>query len=212
MSSKRKAKKVMKLYGKEIIKQRAAFADSFSEEYVPGFRKIRYKRMFKRIALTMLILIMTLSLIVATANAVGIKIFNFSFFETSTHTELINENEKTSNGNTDCYYKPTVIPDNYSFITTDEIEGAEINYIYENDKKQNLVITESYNTDLTTMIDNEKCKISTEVIGENEIKIYAYENGRSVYLLQKGKTFIMIDGTLSETEFKEIITGLEIKK
>lgn len=212
MSSKRKAEKVMKLYGKEIIKQRAAYADSFSEEYVPGFRKIRYKRMFKRTVLVMLILIMTLSLIVVTANAVGIKIFNFSFFETTTHTELINENEKSANDNTDSYYEPAVIPNNYSFITIDEIEGAEINYIYENDQSQNLVITESYNTDLTTMINNEKCKRSTEVIGDNEVEVYEYETRSSVYLLQKGNTFIMIDGALSKTEFKEIIMGLEIKK
>lgn len=203
----RKAKKVLKQFGKKAYKTRIQYVNSFIEEDSFFFGRISYRHLMKRCALAVLILILSFALVVVTASALGIHILNFSFFEKTDHTEITGNVTEHSSEEKFRFYEPDYIPDGYKLVEKESFGDIELEYIYQNESGEYLYIDENLAEGFVTNINNENCKISDIVIGDKKVRIYDYGE-RKIYLLQYYSTYIRMNGTLSAIEFEKIIQGL----
>ena len=70
MRSKRKAKRILRAFGKESYKARIAYVDSFLPEKAPYVASISYRHALRRAAIVFLVLIMVMALAVSAYAAV----------------------------------------------------------------------------------------------------------------------------------------------
>ncbi len=211
MNSKRKAKKILKAYGKALYKSRVEYVGSFTEDKTPLIRKISYRHLMKRSLVIILVLVMALSLLVIGANAVGIKFLNLSFFEKEDHTEVLAKDENVGDSGESRYgfYKPGYIPNGFILAGTDEFEGVEITYSYTNDNDEYLYIAQSTSDDFNATLNNEECEMRQDTIDDMEARIYTYHGiKKTLVLLKKGNVYIQISGPVTEDEVRKIVRGL----
>lgn len=211
MNSKRKAKKILKDYGKALYKSRVEYVGSFTEEKPPLVHTISYRRLMKRSLVIILVLIMAFSLLVIGANAIGIKFLNLSIFEKEDHTEVVAKEESTDDDRKSHhgFFKPGYIPAGFSLAGTDEFEGVDITSSYINDSGEYLYITQSMSDDFSATLNNEDCEIRQDTIEDMEVQIYTYQNTKKILvLLKKGDVYIQISGFITEKETRKIVLGL----
>lgn len=204
MNTNRKAKKILKQFGKEAYRTRIQYINSFADEETSFIGRISYRHMMKRCALVVLILTLSFALLLVTASAFGIHILHFSFFEKTDHTEIAS-NVTESSSEDDCeFYEPGYIPSGYKLIAEEPFGDIELEYIYKNEEEEYLYIDQHLADGFLSNINNENCEISTTVIDDKEVRIYDYGE-RKTCLLQYNSTFILIKGILPAIEFKKII-------
>jgi len=205
--NKRKAKKILKQYGKAAYKARIQYVDSFLEKNPSAIRKISYRHMLKRCMMVAAILILTFALLVTTASALGIHIFNFSFFEKSDHT-TITSNEKTNLPERIIkFYDVEYVPNGYQLIAEEAFGDIELEYIYESPSGELLYIDQNIADGYVIDINNENCKIRKKTLQNIELVIYDYGN-RKTYLFQYQQTHVRIKGSLEDKEFEKIILNM----
>lgn len=211
MSSKRQAKKILKLYGKALYASRLEYMNSFEPEASSFVHRLGYRRIMKRCVVIVVILTLLFSMLVVGAGALGIKFFGYSLFQTKTHTEISGGKEPSKTDEKPRFYEPGFIPEGYTLVSRDDLAGVSQLITYQKDSGLFLTIFESTVENPGASIDNENCVISTEVIGELEVYIYDYIDNTTgnVYLMNKNGTFISIQGILSHNLMKQIILNLK---
>lgn len=211
MSSKRQAKKILKLYGKALYASRLEYMNSFEPEASSFVQRLGYRRIMKRCVVIVVILTLLFSMLVVGAGALGIKFFGYSLFQTKTHTEISGGKEPSKTDEKPRFYEPGFIPEGYTLVSKDEFAGVELSLVYGNEQGTFIHIGESISEDPSVSINNEDCVISTEVIGEHEVYIYDYydEEAGSIYLLEIRGTFVTIKSNLSATIMKKIVLSFK---
>lgn len=211
MRSKRKAKKVLKQYGKAAYKERIRYVNSMIETAPSYVGSISWRHMAKKGLIITAVLILSFALLVVSANALGIKLFNFSFFNKSDHVEIVgNENSEAAKPNPVRFYEAGYVPEGYTFTSEDTFSDIGLNRVYQNSKEEYLYIEQEASDGYISYLDNEDCTVTTETICGMETYIYDYGDLK-VYMMQDEKVIIKITGALPAEEFEKIIYGLKLK-
>jgi len=215
MSSRRKARKLLKAYGKELYNSRIEFMDSFTDKPTSFEEHIDIKLIFKRCVTAAAALTLVFSMCAVTANALGISLFNMDRTIHSDSDEYrieekaaANLQAKDDNGN--LFYKPSYIPKGYEARDVVEMSSVSKMYIY-SDGEHFLTVDVSIAEASTISVDNERSTKTEDVIDGKQVIIYDFvdEEDGAIYLMQEGDMLITIKGVLSEEEFEKIIYGLK---
>ena len=205
MNNRRKAKKVLKLFGKESYRLRIRYIDSFLPESTSRIGSIAYRHTVRRLGLVVLLLV----LIMAFATSVYAAIrhyFNFTKTEYSNSDEYIS-NDYNGAPSKVVFFEPEYIPKGYELET---VEYNEIfdrkEWLYKNSEGGILKIWQGNNA-VTISVDNERSKSWKITVEDIEVIIYSFTDSM-MGMMQIDDTIIMIKGPISEEEMKKIIEGM----
>lgn len=208
MNPRRQAKKILKLYGKAEYDARISYIKGFLPEEPSFVGRIGFRYLGKRCLVIALILTLVLAMTVVTASAFGIQLFGFKLTEWDDHTEIRRDENVVLEGEAR-FYEPEYIPEGYELINTDVFFDQTIDRVYEDKEGNYLYIDQCKAEYVASNINNEECRRENKEIDGMEVLIYRYYDiERSLYIFNKGATYISIKSILNDAEVERIIRGL----
>lgn len=200
---KSKEEKILKLYAKELMNNRAEAYNEFMGIPRDEAKHFSFKHAMRVCLIAAIVLTLSFGLVVITANALGIKLFGFNMIETKTHTEITRNDDYQGEKK---FYKPMYVPKGYEEVDVDK-EFDYVTYVYKNKNGDAIYVESDFGNGLGN-VNNEACQIHTETILGYETKIYEYDSGYSYWIFDKESICILIYGKLPREEFIKIIENL----
>ncbi len=207
MRNKRKAKRILRAFGKETYKARIAYVDSFLPEKSSFIGSISYRHALRRAAIVALVLIMIMALAVSAYAAVT----HYLKYTKVVHPD---NDEYVANGEYESdreftYFEPSYIPDRYSLYMLDDDQlNKYITWEYRGEENKSLTIMQ-FAEGANFHIDNEKSTSRVKMIGNIEATIYDFPN-EMLAVMQYCETVIVIMGEIKDEELVKIINGMHI--
>lgn len=210
MRTKREAKKILKAFGREEGRARIKYVESFLPEKISYVASISYRHTLRKMGLMILLVALILAFAVSTYAAV-MHYLNYTKTVHSDNDEYISDSIQPNNygafeEDID-FYTPTYIPNRYvlKFEKYDEdFYEKEWQYI---DGVGNVLRIKESPAGRGFQIDNESGKQKSEIISDTEVIMYTFED-EIIGVFQYEKTLVMIEGSISFDELKEIIKGV----
>lgn len=207
MNNKRKAKKILRAFGKETYRARVEYVNSFLPEKVSYVRSISYRHTFRRIAIAALVLVMIMALAVSAYAAVK----HYLNYTKVVHPD---NDEYVSNGEYDydveaSFFTPTYVPERYNLVNEyyDDISRQQI-FEYEGENSDRLVIMQCLDRE-GFHVDNERSESKSIMVGNIEVIVYDFSD-ELLAVMQCGNNLITIAGIVDEGELEQIIDGMNI--
>ena len=205
MNSKRKAKKVLKTFGKETYKSRIGYVDSFLTERTSRVGSVAYRHAARRLVVAVLLLILIMAFAVSAYAAIK-HYFNFTKVEHATNDEYVPNDYNFESSNV-VFFEPKYIPEGYQLESMEYDEVFhQTEWIYKNSGRGIIRIMQGNNA-LTISLDNERSKSWKRMVGDVEVIIYEFTDS-IMGMLQIDNTVIFIEGSISEDEMEKIVQGL----
>lgn len=207
MRNKRKAKRILRAFGKEAYKTRIEYVNSFLPEKVSYVRSISYRHALRRAAIVALVLVMIMALAV-TAYAAVTHYLKYTKVVHPDNDEYVANGEYESDREF-TYFEPSYIPDRYSLYMLDDDQlNKYITWEYRGEENKSLTIMQ-FAEGTIFHIDNEKSTSRVKMIGNIEATIYDFPN-EILAVTQYDNTVIVIIGGLTDKELEEIVQGMHI--
>lgn len=207
MNNKRKAKKILRAFGKEAYRARIEYVNSFLPEKVSYVRSISYRHALRRAAIVALVLIMVMALAVSAYAAVK-HYLNYTKVVRPDNDEYVANGEYASDQKF-TYFEPSYIPDRYSLYMFDDDQlNKYITWEYRGEENKSLTIMQ-FAEGTNFHIDNENSTSRVKMIGNIEATIYDFPN-EILAVTQYDNTVIVIIGGLTDKELEEIVQGMHI--
>lgn len=210
MGSKRKAKKILKAFGKEEGKARLDYVDSFLPDKTSFIGSISYKHTLRKVGMIALLTILGLSLAVS-AYAAVIHYLNYTKTIHQDNDEYVSNNETVEqNGSFEDeinFYEPKYIPEGYALESSNYNEDFQEKEWYYTCENGDVILIQQVPSNMDFHVDNERSSQTTEIAGDIEINIYETEN-EVTGVCQYENTLIIIKGNISAEELKELVLGI----
>ena len=207
MRNKRKAKRILRAFGKETYKARIAYVDSFLPEKSSFIGSISYRHALRRAAIVALVLIMIMALAV-TAYAVVKYYLNYTKVVHSDNDEYV-LNDNSSNKLSVETIELTYVPEGYELEYYDyDQQFDEKTWVFARTNGESLIIILS--TDLDRFnIDNERSVSEQITVGNLEGIKYSFD-GEILCVFQYENMVIRVISTLDDNEIVRLINGLNL--
>jgi len=207
MNNKRKAKKILRAFGKETYKARIAYVDSFLPEKVSYVRSISYRHALRRAAIVALVLIMIMALAVSAYAAVK-HYLNYTKVVHSDNDEYV-LNDNSSNKLSVETIELTYVPEGYELEYYDyDQQFDEKTWVFARTNGESLIIILS--TDLDRFnIDNDRSVSEQITVGNLEGIKYSFD-GEILCVFQYENMVIRVISTLDDNEIVRLINGLNL--
>lgn len=206
-SSRRESSKILKEYGKRLFEAHASYfnAEEQQSSSTPIFARSS-RRIARRALVLCAVLILVMALAVVICSAFGIQLFNYRFDYRDGH--IIITSLEAENGQH--FYIPDYVVSGYTF--DDVVESAEATRFYvfiSEDGKSSYIVEEGFDNKTVIYADNDGYDESTIIYKEYELKVFKDKSSSFINVyLEKGGTFISIQGDLSIEQIYTIIDGL----
>lgn len=207
MRNKRKAKRILRAFGKESYKARIAYVNSFLPEKSSYVGSISYRHALRRAVIVALILVMIMALAVTAYAAVK----HYMNYTKVVHPD---NDEYVSNGEYDydveaSFFTPTYVPERYHLVNEyyDDISRQQI-FEYEGENSDRLVIMQCLDRE-GFHVDNERSESKSIMVGNIEVIVYDFSD-ELLAVMQYGNNLITIAGIVDEGELEQIIDGMNI--
>ena len=207
MSNKRKAKRILRAFGKEAYKARVEYVNSFLPEKVSYVGSISYRHALRKAVIVALVLVMIMALAVSAYAAVKHYLNYTKVVHPDNDEYVLNDNSGEKLGVES--YELTYVPEGYELEYYDyDQQFDEKTWVFARPNGESLIIILS--TDLDRFnIDNERSVSEPITVGNLEGIKYSFD-GELLCVFQYENMVIRIIGTLDDNETTRIIKGLNL--
>ena len=208
MRSDRKAKGVLRAFGKEAYKERIKYVDSFLPEKTSFIKSVNYRHTLMKVAMVTLVVVLIVALTVSVYAAV-MHYLKYTRVEHLTNDGYVPNNEAVDSNSEATLFEPTYIPEGYELESEkyDELFN-EVEWTYQGQGGEQLVIWQGTEKSAFN-IDNEHSSNQTIMIGNTQAVVYDHL-GEITCLLQYENTVITISGPIGTEELELIVIGLNL--
>lgn len=208
MNNRGEAKRILKLYGKAEYAARVEYVNSFMDKSKSNNYGISWKYLTKRgLAITaMLVLLFAMTVVVV--SAFGFHVPGFNLTEYNDHTEIMRNEEDVVTDETRLY-EPTYVPKGYKLVQSEDFMGCSLENEYKNKAGYYLHIDQTIADYFAGNFNNEDCTRGELEINGTKVMAYYYNRGGAQYVMTMKGTVIVVDGLITDEEFKKIIRGLK---
>lgn len=205
MRNKRKAKRILRAFGKESYKARIAYVNSFLPEKSSFIGSISYRHTLRRAAIVALVLIMVMALAVSAYAAVK-HYMNYTKVVHRDNDSYIANSEYDKDKKV-VFYEPQYVPERYTLIS-EETDESQLMVTWNYLGIGNDILTIRCGPDFSNYyIDNEHATTETLTLESVEVVVYVFDSFK-ICLFQYGDTVVSIMGDLSNEEIIGIIDGM----
>lgn len=208
-SSRREANKILKEYGKRLFEAHSSYfnAEEQQSSSIPVYARSS-RRIVRRALLLCAVLILVMALAVGICSAFGIQLFNYRFDYRDGH--VIITRLEAENGQH--FYIPDYVVPGYTSDGVFESGSVTRFYVFTSeDGKSSYIVEEGFDNKTVIFADNDDYDENTIIYKEYELKVFKDKSSPFINVyLEKGGTFISIQGDLSIEQIYTIIDSLVV--
>lgn len=207
MRNKRKAKRILRAFGKESYKARIAYVNSFLPEKSSYVGSISYRHALRRAVIVVLLVALIMALAVSAYAAVKYYLNYTKVVHPDNDEYVLNDN--SSNKQSVETIELTYVPEGYELEYYDyDQQFDEKTWVFARTNGESLIIILS--TDLDRFnIDNERSVSEQITVGNLEGIKYSFD-GEILCVFQYENMVIRVISTLDDNEIVRLINGLNL--
>ena len=206
MRNDRRAKKILKTFGKETYRRRVEFINAAVPDKVSFVGSISYRHALRRAVIVVLLVALIMALAVS-AYAAVLHYLNYTRVVNPDNDAYLANKEYNVGDDEVVFYEPKYVPEGYVLIS-EEISDNQLMKTWNYRGIFNDILTIQCGPDFGNyFIDNENSTSETVVVGDIEVVVYDFGSFK-LCLFQYNDTVVEIIGCLNTDEIKKIIEGM----